>query len=300
MVSQIHPHAEYLDRIIQHHHYSANDLLQMLREAQEHYGYIHSDAIDYLSKQLSLPRSKIEGVASFYSFLYLQPHGEYRILFSDNITDRMLGNIDLLKLMCSQLWVEPGKLSEDGLLSISTTSCTGMCDQGPAMLVNNIAVNRMNAERVNAICELIRERVPVSAWPVGFFVIEDNIRRKDILLGSDFRSGTALTALFQRGADEILNEVKISKLRGRGGAGSRHHAALATGRSRSSLPFLQVSSNRLQTRFVSSSNCFKQYLSLRPSTFQSRYRRSSPGVYSRCSANSMEKPWKGLRCTPAT
>lgn len=219
MTIRINTHAEYLDSILLRHQRNANNLLQILREAQEQHGYIHSDAIDYLSEKLNLPRSKIEGVAGFYSFLYLQPRGEYRVLFSDNITDRMLGNIDLMTNMCAQLWVEPGKLSEDGLLSVDTTSCTGMCDQGPALLVNNIAINRLTRERVSAICELIRERVPVSAWPIEFFVIEDNIRRKDIMLGSDFKSGSALAVLLQRGADEILGEVKISKLRGRGGAG---------------------------------------------------------------------------------
>ncbi len=219
MVNPIDTHAEYLDPILIRHRHDACDLLQILIAAQDHYGYIHSDAIDHLSSQLQLPRSKIEGVAGFYSFLHLQPNGEYRVLFSDNITDRMLGNTDLMESMCGQLWVEPGKLSEDGLLSINTTSCTGMCDQGPAMLVNNIAINRLTHERVNAICELIRERVPVSAWPAMFFAIEDNIRRSDILLGSDFQSGSALAALLQRGTVETLQEVKISKLRGRGGAG---------------------------------------------------------------------------------
>jgi [NiFe] hydrogenase diaphorase moiety large subunit len=219
MTSQINKHSEYLDSILRCRQHNANDLLQILREAQEHYGYIHSDAIDYLSEQLRLPRSKIEGVAGFYSFLYLQPQGEYRVLFSDNITDRMLGNMDLMAALCDQLWVEPGKLSEDGLLWVNTTSCTGLCDQGPAMLVNNIAINRLTPERINAICELIREHVPVSAWPIEFFAIEDNIRRKDIMLGSDFKSGSALAALKRRGADGILNEVKLSKLRGRGGAG---------------------------------------------------------------------------------
>ena len=206
MVTQlINTHSEYLDAILLRHRHDANDLLQILREAQEHFGYIHSDAIDYLSEKLTLPRSKIEGVAGFYSFLYLQPQGEYRVLFSDNITDRMLGNTDLMASLCDQLWVETGKLSEDGLLWVNTTSCTGMCDQGPAMLVNNIAINRLTSERINAICELIREHVPVSAWPIEFFAIEDNIRRKDIMLASDFKSGSALAILKRRGADEMLN-----------------------------------------------------------------------------------------------
>jgi [NiFe] hydrogenase diaphorase moiety large subunit len=86
-------------------------------------------------------------------------------------------------------------------------------------LVNNIAINRLDQARVSAICELIRERVPVSAWPIEFFAIEDNIRRKDILLDSHFQSGTALAALQQRGKQETLQEIKLSKLRGRGGAG---------------------------------------------------------------------------------
>ena len=219
MVSQINPHAEYLDPILIHHRHNAHDLLQILIAAQDHYGYIHTDAIDHLSVQLQLPRSKIEGVAGFYAFIYLQPHGEYRVLFSDNITDRMLGNMDLMESMCGQLWVEAGKLSEDGLLTINTTSCTGMCDQGPAMLVNNIAINRLDQERVNAICELIRERVPVAAWPVSFFAIEDNIRRRDVLLDSHFQSGSALAALLKRGSLETLQEIKTSRLRGRGGAG---------------------------------------------------------------------------------
>ncbi len=212
-------HADYLNLILGRHNHSANNLLQILREAQEHFGYIHVEAIDHLCAELRLPRAKIEGVAGFYSFIYLQPQGEYRVLFSDNITDRMLGNMDLLERMCSQLWVEPGKVSEDGLLSINTTSCTGLCDQGPAMLVNNIAVNRLTRQRIDAICELIRNRAPLSAWPAEFFAIEDNIRRKDILLESNLQSGAALAALLQRGAVETLQEIKDAKLRGRGGAG---------------------------------------------------------------------------------
>ncbi len=219
MVSQTNRHAGYLAPILVRHQHNSYDLLQILIAAQEHYGYIHTDAIDYLSADLQLPRAKIEGVAGFYSFLYLKPQGEYRVLFSDNITDRMLGNQELMKNLCSQLWVEPGKVSEDGLLCVNTTSCTGMCDQGPAMLVNNIAINRLTEARINEISELIRERVPVSAWPAMFFAIEDNIQRRDILLASHFQPGSAMEALLQRGTVETLAEIKTSKLRGRGGAG---------------------------------------------------------------------------------
>ncbi|HQR51216.1 MAG TPA: NAD(P)H-dependent oxidoreductase subunit E, partial [Methylophilaceae bacterium] len=212
-------HADYLGPILGRYGRSATNLMQILREAQEHFGWLHPDAIDHLTCQLKVPRTKIEGVASFYSFFYLEPRGKYRVLFSDNITDRMLGNQALMERMCRNLWVEPGKMSEDGLVSVGTTSCTGMCDQGPAILVNNIAITRMTEQRVDEICELIRQSVPMSDWPAEYFQIIDNIRRKDMLLEDGFVTGSALKAAFARGAEGMLAEVKASGLRGRGGAG---------------------------------------------------------------------------------
>jgi [NiFe] hydrogenase diaphorase moiety large subunit len=211
--------SQIIDVILTQYRHNPCNLLQILIATQYKSGFLHSDAIDYLSEKLQLPRAKIEGVAGFYSFLYMKPHGDYQVLFSDNITDRMSGSVELMTLLCTELWVEPGKLSEDGMLYVNTTSCTGLSDQGPAILVNNMAINRVTPERINAICKLIRERVPVSAWPVMFFAIDNNIRRRDVLLGCQFESGSALAALMQRGTLESLHEIKTSGLRGRGGAG---------------------------------------------------------------------------------
>lgn len=219
MASEVDLHAAYLDPILDRYGRVPTNLLQILREAQEHYGYIHPDAINYLIAELQVSRVKIEGVATFYSFLHLQPHGEYRVLFSDNITDRMLGSVELMQKMCQQLWVEPGKMSEDGLVSIGTTSCTGMCDQGPAMLMNGRAITRLTHQRVQEIGLLIRNRTPLADWPADFFRVEDNIRRKDLLLGNTLARGDTLCAALVLGAQNIVDAVKTSGLRGRGGAG---------------------------------------------------------------------------------
>ena len=201
--------------------YGANPhyILQMLREIQEACDWISPAAIDRLQETLRLPRTKIEGVAGFYAFLYTRPRGRYRVLFSDNITDRMLGNIELLQHMCKQLWIERGKTSEDGLVSVDTASCTGMCDQGPALLVNNYAITRVTRQRVDEICELIRGKVALAEWPGEYFRVDDQVRRKDILLGNGLAPGDGLAAALARGPGGLLAEIKASNLRGRGGAG---------------------------------------------------------------------------------
>jgi [NiFe] hydrogenase diaphorase moiety large subunit len=175
-------------------------LVQVLREVQEEFGYLPARALTLIARLLRIPYSRARGVASFYSFLTDEPLGAYRVLFSDNITDRMAGNERLMEAMCHRLWVEPGKVSEDGLVSITRTSCTGMCDQGPALLVNGRAVPALTDERVERICQLILARTPMDEWPAEFFLVHDNVRRADILLANALKPGDAIRAALQRGA----------------------------------------------------------------------------------------------------
>jgi [NiFe] hydrogenase diaphorase moiety large subunit len=232
---------EAIDAIIERHRCAPTALVQILREAQSTQGWLAPATITHIAARLSVPRARVEGVAGFYSFLHLTPAGRYRVRFSDNITDRMAGNIALLERLCTNLWLERGKVSEDGLVSVDTTSCTGMNDQAPALLVNGQAIARLTPERIDVIAELIRARTPLDAWPAELFVIDDNIRRKGALLDSAMAPGDALRAsiargrgpeasanerswrergpAMARGAVETLDEIKRSNLRGRGGAG---------------------------------------------------------------------------------
>jgi [NiFe] hydrogenase diaphorase moiety large subunit len=212
-------HRSYLDPILDRYQQNLVNLTQILREVQEHFGWIHPEAIDYLGARLGVPRTKIEGMATFYSFFYLEPRGKYRVLFSDNITDRMQGSDRLMQRMCRNLWIEPGKVSEDGLVSVNTTSCTGMCDQGPALLLNGLPVTSLTERRVDEICELIRTATPVSAWPASYFQVAHNVRRSELLLNKGFESGCALVAAMGMGPEALLDEIRSSGLRGRGGAG---------------------------------------------------------------------------------
>ncbi|HCB14340.1 MAG TPA: NADP oxidoreductase, partial [Gammaproteobacteria bacterium] len=162
---------------------------------------------------------KVRSVAEFYSFLYTTPRGRYDILFSDNITDRMLGNRELLHYLCGRLKVSIGETRSDGLVTIGTTSCTGMCDQGPAALVNGYTLTRLNPSRLDGIANLIESRIPLAEWPRELFEVYSNLRRADILLGRHFADGSALRAVLKRGPEAIMEEMVKSGLRGQGGAG---------------------------------------------------------------------------------
>ena len=231
-----------IDTVLDRHRRDGTRLVQILREIQEEIGWLSPATLTRVAAVIGWPRAMVSGTASFYSFFHTRPRGKYCVLWSDNITDRMLGNADLMDAMCKKLWLEPGRVSEDGLVSVNTTSCTGMCDQGPALLVNYRAVTGMTLQRVNEMADLIRAETPVAAWPAEWFAVQDNIRRAGILLAGDFAPGSALRAAHERasvdglessnnrsfreslphgiaGPMAMLDEIQRSKLRGRGGAG---------------------------------------------------------------------------------
>jgi len=218
-VSTSQNYSEIIDAVLARHRNDPTRLMQILRETQETLGWLSLETLMGIARRLHQPLARIQGVAGFYSFFHTQPLGRYRVLWSDNITDRMLGGGALMEEMCRRLWLEPGRVSEDGLVSVATTSCTGMCDQGPAMLVNYRPITRMSTQRVAEIVDLIRGEVPLEQWPAEFFRIDDNIRRRDILLGNRLAHGEAIGATLARGPQATLDEIKHSSLRGRGGAG---------------------------------------------------------------------------------
>jgi len=205
------------------HGHRRERLVQILREVQEYTHWLPREVLARIAAGVGLTPAVVEGVASFYRFLHLKPVGRLHLLFSDNVTDRHAGNRELAAELCRRLGVKPGEgaaVGADGLASVGFTSCTGLPDQGPAMLVNHHQVlTRMDFERVGQLADLIRAQVPPAHWPAEWQRVDDNVQRAGPLLGGTPLQGAALRATLERGVPATLAELKASNLRGRGGAG---------------------------------------------------------------------------------
>lgn len=209
-----------VDEVLARHGADPHELVQVLRELQSVLGWLPPPALARIAAATGLTLAQVQGVAGFYRFLHLQPVGAYRILFSDNVTDRQLGSEALMADLCRRLGVTPGRVGADGLVSVDRSSCTGLCDQGPALLINHHhVITRLDAARVAKLAALIRQRVPVPQWPAAWFEVQDTVQRADVLLGDTATPGDALAAARARGPEALLAELTLSNLRGRGGAG---------------------------------------------------------------------------------
>ncbi len=194
-------------------------ILQMLRKIQLAQNHISESDILTLAEGLNMPRTKVQALIDFYSFLHNEPRGQYDIYFSDSITDHMLGSREQAAKLCKKLGVEPGVPREDGVVTVAFTSCTGLCERGPAILVNGMAIDRMDDERIDEMAKLIEDGVPLHEWPLEWFMINDALRRKGPLLEYVFSPGAAIERAIEIGSDAVIDLLQGANLRGCGGAG---------------------------------------------------------------------------------
>ena len=208
------------DAVLARWHHDPHALVQVLRETQAQTHWLPRDLLAHIAAGLHLTLAHVEGVASFYRFFHLRPVGRVRVLFSDNITDRMAGSDALMQRLCERLGVVPGQVDAQGRFSVDRCSCTGLCDQGPALLVNHHqVVTRLDAVRIDQLADVLLAGVPPEDWPAGWFAVQDHIRRADVLLQGLPADAPALSTVLSREPAELLAEVERSGLRGRGGAG---------------------------------------------------------------------------------
>ncbi|MFA5920526.1 MAG: NAD(P)H-dependent oxidoreductase subunit E [Methylococcaceae bacterium] len=210
---------QFIQDLAETNRYQATHLLHILRGVQSRFHYIPEQAIEQIAELLKISRTQIIGVIEFYSFFHLKPRGQYELLISDSITDHMLGKQSLINYLSEKLTVAVGEVRQDGVVSLDNTSCTGMCDQGPAGLVNGYALTRLDRTRIDQITDLINQQKPLDQWPGELFQVEDNIIEPGLLLSQSINQGSALQSAFKRGLKETLIELDKSGLRGRGGAG---------------------------------------------------------------------------------
>ena len=155
----------------------------------------------------------------FYHFLPYRPRGHYDIYISDDIIDHMAGKNELTDYLCEKLDIKLNQLRSDGRVTVANTSCTGMSDQSPAVLINGLPLTHLTRKRVEQISDKISADIAVKEWPKAWFKVADNIQSKGVLLNAETQPGAAIKKALANDPHDILAEIDKSELRGCGGAG---------------------------------------------------------------------------------
>lgn len=130
-----------------------HQLIEVLQDIQEKYGYISEEAMRAVSKELGTPLTEVYGVASFYKAFSLKPRGKNVITICTGTACHVRGADMILNQAVGQLGVEPSEMTGDGLFTIEKVNCLGACALGPIVTENGSSYHHMNPGKLRKLID---------------------------------------------------------------------------------------------------------------------------------------------------
>ena len=129
------------------------DLLALLREAQEKNRHIDEQFIEQTAQSMGLSIGEVYGVATFYRFLSTRPLGRNVIRVCKSIPCYLKSSQLVIETVQAELGIAPGETTLDGRFTFQLTNCIGACDQAPAMLLNHDLYGNLTPDKIAQILE---------------------------------------------------------------------------------------------------------------------------------------------------
>lgn len=133
---------------------SCNDksqLMHVMQEAQEIYGYLPFEVQAMIAEGMNVPIEKIYGVSTFYAQFALSPKGKYNISVCLGTACYVKGAQELVDKIEEILQISSGECTEDGKFSIEACRCIGACGLAPVMTINDDVYGTITADDVEGI-----------------------------------------------------------------------------------------------------------------------------------------------------
>lgn len=148
---------EFMEYIFKEYLPVKDNLIQILNEVQEKFGYVPEEAQIKISEFLKIPMAEIYGVITFYSRFTLEPKGEYTISVCLGTACYVKGSQKILDRLKERLQIEPGQTTEDGKISLDTTRCVGACGLAPVFTVNGDVYGKATVKKLDEVLDSLHE-----------------------------------------------------------------------------------------------------------------------------------------------
>jgi NADH-quinone oxidoreductase subunit F len=203
-------------------------MLPVLRLVQERFGYISTEAEEWVGRLLDVSPAHVHEVVTFYTLYRRRPAGAYHVQVCRNIACALRGAEGCLASLSERLGIKPGETTPDGKFTLSAVECLCACEVGPVMQVNDRYVGPVDAGLIDTLLTH-PDRLPEA--PLRFQgalgLAEPVLSKRFTMPDSDkietyIREGgyqAARKAVTEMRPEQIIAQVTASNLRGLGGAG---------------------------------------------------------------------------------
>jgi len=218
-----------VNEITKYYENKPENLIQVLRDIHQKQTYISTEQLQEIAQNLKLPLSKVYSAITFYTLLSPKPRGNYIIRVCTSTPCHMKGSQDLLDYLKQKLKIKDGETTTDALFTLETTSCLGLCAFAPAMMINNKIYGNLTKEKIDQIIsdykkgrEKESDYLKVNILDKGKEIILKNYGIIDPESIEEYKTkggyGALSKVITKMTSTKVIEEVKNSKLLGRGGA----------------------------------------------------------------------------------
>jgi NADH-quinone oxidoreductase subunit F len=209
--------------------------MPLLHLWQEHFGFISDEAVLWIADKLDLQPINILELVTFYPMFRQKPAGKTHIRVCRTLSCAMAGGFELMENLCTKLGIQrpldaegmhnPITVSADRNYSVEFVECLASCHTAPVCMVGEELHEKVDP---NSIGDLLRNQTSniehqTSPHPLEHRLIYKNVGRQDWTTDIDcyLRDGgyEQLKQALTMSRSDIINKIKNSGLRGRGGAG---------------------------------------------------------------------------------
>jgi NADH:ubiquinone oxidoreductase subunit E len=147
---------EILEKILADRRSQPQQLIEVLQDVQDAFGYIPQEAMTTVSKELGVPLIEVSRVANYYKAFSLQPRGKHVITVCMGTACHVRGAPRLLDEMKGQLGIDPGQTTDDGMFTVERVNCLGACALGPVVVLDGKYHGKMTPNKLRKLIQSVQ------------------------------------------------------------------------------------------------------------------------------------------------
>ncbi len=126
-------------------------VVDVLKVIQKHRGWVEDEALEEVAELVGMTPDEVDSIATFFSLIYRRPVGRHVILICDSVSCWLVGYDDVKEHLMKRLGVSMGETTKDGRFTLLPGACLGVCEQAPAMMIDEQLYTKLTPAIVDDI-----------------------------------------------------------------------------------------------------------------------------------------------------
>jgi len=140
---------EALEKILTDYRQNEGNIITILQDLEETFGYLPEEAVNWFSKKLDIPASRFYGIATFYAQFHLKPRGKNILTVCRGTACHVKGSERLLNRLLIELDIPPDEDTSDDLkFTVEKVNCVGACGIAPVIILNKEVRGKMSLDKL--------------------------------------------------------------------------------------------------------------------------------------------------------